>query len=154
MPRASRTALLPAVLPAVLAVLLTGCSAGIDADTAAPAPSQVTSSAATTTAPTDAPIDAPTDAASPTPTGTVIDVTYAGGELTGVDPRVDVPLGEQVVLTVSSDVAEQIHVHGYDLYVDIPAGGTGEVDFTADIPGAYEVELHEAGRPVFQLRVA
>lgn len=134
------------VVPAVLAVLLTGCSAGSDPDTAAPsaAPSPTTSSSAPTTA----------AAPSPTPTGTVVEVTYAGGELTGVEPRVEVPLGEQVVLRVSSDVVEEIHVHGYDLYVDIPAGGTGEVVFTADIPGAYEIELHAAGRPIFQLRVA
>ncbi len=145
MPRSSRTA----VLPVLLVVLLTGCSAGSDTDTAAPAAPSPASSATTT--PTSAP---PTEAPAPAPTGTVIDVTYAGGELTGVDPRVEVPLGEPVVLRVSSDVAEEIHVHGYDLYVDIPAGGTGEVAFTADLPGAYEVELHEAGRPIFQLRAS
>lgn len=132
------------VVTAALA-LLTGCSAGSDPETAAPPPAP--SPAASSEAP------APTAAPSPAPTGTVIEVTYAGGELTGVDPRVEVPLGEQVVLRVTSDVVEEIHVHGYDLYVDIPAGGTGEVEFTADLPGAYEVELHEAGRPIFQLRV-
>ncbi len=84
----------------------------------------------------------------------MIEVTYSAGELTGVEPRVEVPLGEQVVIRVTSDVVEEIHVHGYDLYVDLPAGGTGEVAFSADLPGAYEVELHEAGRPIFQLRVA
>ena len=133
-------------MPAVLTVLLTGCSAGSDPDTAAPAaaPSPATSSAAP---------DA-TGAPSPTPTGTVIEVTYAAGELTGVEPRVEVPLGQQVVLRVTSDVVEEIHVHGYDLYADIPAGGTGEVKFTADIAGGYEVELHEVGRPIFQLRVS
>ena len=137
-------------LPVALAVLLTGCSAGSDPDTAAPAAAP---SPAASSAPSSAP-PAATVAPSPTPTGTVIEVTYAAGELTGVEPRVEVPLGQQVVLRVTSDVVEEIHVHGYDLYVDIPAGGTGEVTFSADIPGAYEVELHEVGRPIFQLRVA
>ena len=134
------------VAPAALAVLLTGCSAGSDPDAAVPAPAP---SPATSSAGPDA-----TAAPSPTPTGTVIEVTYAAGELTGVEPRVEVPLGQQVVLRVTSDVVEEIHVHGYDLYVDIPAGGTGEVEFTADLAGGYEVELHEIGRPIFQLRVS
>lgn len=138
-------------VPAVLAVLLTGCSSGSDPDPDTAGPAVAPTPAASSAAPTVVP---PSPSPAATPTGTVIEVTYAAGELTGVEPRVDVPLGEQVVLRVTSDVAEEIHVHGYDLYADIPAGGTGEVAFTADIPGAYEIELHEIGRPVFQLRVA
>ena len=63
-------------------------------------------------------------------------------------------LGEQVVLRFTSDVVEEIHVHGYDLYTDLVPGQPAEISFTADIPGSFEVELHEAGRPLFQLRVA
>lgn len=136
-------------MPRLLAVsaavlLLAGCSAGSDpADTAVPAPAS--------------PVPALTSAApapSPTPTATVIEVTYAGGEVSGVDQRVAVKLGEQVVLRFTSDVTEEIHVHGYDLYADLAPGQPAEIAFKADLPGAYEVELHEAGRPLFQLRVA
>jgi heme/copper-type cytochrome/quinol oxidase subunit 2 len=49
---------------------------------------------------------------------------------------------------------EEIHVHGYDLYADLVPGQTAQLAFTADLPGSYEVELHKAGRPLFQLRVA
>lgn len=151
----------PAVRP-VLALLalataltaltaLTACSAGTDPDAAAPpAPPPATEP---TTEPTAEPSATTPAAPDPAPAATVIEVTYADGQLTGVDPRVEVARGEQVVLRVTSDVAEEVHVHGYDLYIDIPAGGTGEAAFTADIPGAYEVELHEVGRPIFQLRV-
>ena len=129
------------LLTAAALVLTAGCSAGTDEDTAAPA--------------TPAPAPAPASAEpSPSPTARVIEATYRGGEVTGVEPRVPVQLGEEIVLRVTSDVAEQIHVHGYDLYADIPAGGTGEVSFTADLAGSWEVELHEAGRPLFQLRVS
>ena len=129
------------LVPVAVAALLTGCSAGTEADDP-------------TVAVPPTPAASPQTTQSATPDGTVIDVTYAGGEVTGVDPRVEVPLGEQVLLRVTSDVAEQIHVHGYDLYVDLVPGTPGEVAFTADKPGAYAVELHEAGRPLFQLRVA
>lgn len=135
------------ILPAALAILVTGCSAGSDPDTAAPSP-------AGSSSPAEPAPSSVTPTTAPAPSGTVIEVTYSAGELTGVEPRVEVPLGEQVVIRVTSDVVEEIHVHGYDLYVDLPAGGTGEVAFSADLPGAYEVELHEAGRPIFQLRVA
>lgn len=123
--------------PAALLVLLAGCSTGSDPGVAAP--------------PTRS---APTTSSTSTPTATVIEATYAGGKVTTASPRVELSLGEEVVLRVTSDVDEEIHVHGYDLYEDIPAGGTGEVSFTADLPGAYEVELQQAGRPLVQLRVA
>lgn len=129
--------------PLLALVLLSGCSTGTD-DTAAPAPTSAPTAAATSATP----------AASPSPTGTVVEVTYAGGEVTGVESRVSVKLGEKVVLRFTSDVAEEIHVHGYDLYTDLAPGAPAEIAFTADIPGSFEVELHEAGRPLYQLRVA
>ena len=129
--------------PLLIAVLLTGCSSGTD-ETADPTPSAAASPSAVATG----------AAPSPSPSGTVVEVTYAGGEVSGVDPRVNVTLGEPVVLRFTSDVVEEIHVHGYDLYTDLAPGTPAEISFTADIPGSFEVELHEAGRPLFQLRVA
>lgn len=134
------------VVPVALIAVLSGCSAGADPDTAAPAPAPAPPSASASAEPTAAP--------SPTPTGTVIEVGYTGGEVTGVGPRVEVPLGETVVFRMTSDVVEQVHIHGYDLYVDLPVGGIGEVEFTADIPGSFELELHGSGQPITQLRVA
>jgi hypothetical protein len=131
------------VAPVAMLVLLTGCSAGSDEPDAA-APSSPAASPAASAPP----------APSPTAAGTVVEVTYSGGQVTGVEPRVPVTLGEQVTLRFTSDVVEEIHVHGYDLYADLVPGQTEEIVFTADIAGSFEVELHEAGRPLFQLRVA
>ena len=128
-------------VPAVALALLTGCSAGTaeeGPDVAAP-PSTGGS---------------PSAEASPSPTAKVIEVTYAGGEVTGVEQRIPVELGEKLVLRFTSDVTEEIHVHGYDLYADLVPGTPAEITFVADIPGSFEVELHEAGRPLYQLRVA
>ena len=127
------------------ALLLTGCSAGTEpagpSDVAAPPVASDIPSPATT-------------AASPKPAPRTIDVTFSGGRITGVEPRVPVTLGEQVVLRVTSDVVEEIHVHGYDLYADLVPGQPAQVAFVADLSGSYEVELHKAGRPLFQLRVS
>lgn len=130
--------------PLLALTLLAGCSTGTD-DTADPAPTSAAPGAVATSA-------AP--APSPSPSGTVVEVDYSGGEVSGVEARVPVKLGERVVLRFTSDVVEEIHVHGYDLYTDLAPGVPAEIAFVADIPGSFEVELHEAGRPLFQLRVA
>ncbi|MBC7373896.1 MAG: hypothetical protein H7323_07895 [Frankiales bacterium] len=88
------------------------------------------------------------------PTPRVIAVAVAGGMVTGVDSRVAARLGEQLVVRVTSDVADEVHVHGYDLRADVAAGGTVEIPLTAAIPGGFEVELEGSGQTLFQLRVS
>lgn len=83
----------------------------------------------------------------------VIEVTVAGGEVQGVGSAVDVEQGREVRLVVTADVADEVHVHGYDLFVAVAPGSPATVDFTADIPGAFEVELEERGLRLFELRV-
>lgn len=61
--------------------------------------------------------------------------------------------GETVRFRVRSPAAEEIHVHGYDRYVDVPAGKTVNVSFKADITGIFEVELHGSGEAIAQLKV-
>ena len=143
-----------AAVPVLLVALLSGCSAGV-----AEAVGSSTSSAPATPAPTSSapasatPAPAQTTTA-PTPQVRTIDVRYAGGQVTGTSGREEVRLGEQVVLRVSSDVAEEVHVHGYDLEQAVPAGGSADIPVTASIPGVFEVELHESGKVLYQLRVA
>jgi hypothetical protein len=153
-----------AAAPVLLAVLLSGCAAGVDepgtgnAAAASSEPSSAAASPTTTatasTAPSTAAPAAPSPTAPPAPQVRTIDVGYAGGQVTGTSGREQVRLGEQVVLRVSSDVPEQVHVHGYDLEVDVPAGGSADIPVTASIPGVFEVELHESGKVLYQLRVA
>lgn len=61
--------------------------------------------------------------------------------------------GERARFRVRSPQPEEIHVHGYDIYRDIPAGETVTVSFPADITGIFEIELHNAGEPIAELRV-
>lgn len=122
------------------AVLLGGCAAGTE-DEASPAASP-------------SPSAAPSPAVSSTPFVRTVQVRFAGGAVTGTTGREQVGLGESVVLRIASDVAEQVHVYGYDVEADIPAGGSADVPLTASIPGVFEVELHESGKVLFQLRVS
>ncbi len=137
-----------AVAPLAAVLLLSACSAGEEDDPtiSAPAPSAAASSAA---APSVA-----ASAAAPSPSIRTIAVTVAGGAVTGTSGREQVALGESLVIRVTSDVAEEVHVHGYDLKADVAAGGTAEIPLTASIPGGFEVELEGSGKTLFQLRVA
>jgi heme/copper-type cytochrome/quinol oxidase subunit 2 len=81
-----------------------------------------------------------------------IDVTVAGGEVQ-VSGEVSVPVGEEVVLRVTSDVADHVHVHGYDLMADVAPDAPAELTFVADVPGIFEVELETAGLLLLQLEV-
>lgn len=140
---------------------LAACSSG-EPDTVASKGSNDSTVAPTAPAPITAPLPSsavpstvPSMPASPTAAaGTVISVTYAGGRVSGVQTREAVALGSQVTIRVTSDIAAEVHLHGYDKMVDVPAGGTAEIPFTADIPGSFECELEGLGKLLFQLRVS
>ncbi|MGH3669585.1 MAG: hypothetical protein ACRDSH_02965, partial [Pseudonocardiaceae bacterium] len=82
-----------------------------------------------------------------------VDVKVQGGKVSGDTGRVTVPLGTPVVLSVSSDVADEIHVHGYDRKAPVPAGTTASVTFTANKPGVFDVELENSKLQLLQLQV-
>jgi hypothetical protein len=86
-------------------------------------------------------------------TACVIAVTVRGGQVSGETGRVTVPLGCPVTLSVTSDVADEIHLHGYDRKAETPAGGTASISFTATIPGVFEAELEQSKLQLVQLQV-
>lgn len=83
----------------------------------------------------------------------VIEVKVAGGEVNGVGSTVVVPVGERVAMEVASDIVDEVHVHGYDVLSPVSPSKTAQLSFVADLPGAWEVELENAGLLLFELRV-
>ena len=128
-----------------------GAGAGDAAGGATSAPS---TSAPATTASTSAGGGTTTTAAPAEPEVRVVALRYAGGEVVGGRSRVSVGKGERVRLEVTSDVAEEVHVHGYDLEVPVAAGSTTAIDLVGDLPGVWEVELHGTGDVLVELEVA
>lgn len=61
--------------------------------------------------------------------------------------------GDEVLLEVRSDIAEHVHVHGYDLFEDVPAGGKAKFKFDASIDGVFEIELEDSAVQIAQLTV-
>ncbi|HEX6145205.1 MAG TPA: hypothetical protein VF083_00415 [Acidimicrobiia bacterium] len=110
----------------------------------------VTSTVAAATSTTSAPTT--TAVVSTTSTTRAIDVTVSAGEVTGPD-RFGFDVGDQVSVWVLSDIDDEIHVHGYDRYFETVAGTPFEIDFAADVPGIFEVELESSHLPLFELEV-
>jgi hypothetical protein len=83
----------------------------------------------------------------------VIAVTVADGEITPKPGTVDVALNDLVTIEVTSDVAEEIHVHGYDKMVDLEPNKAASLTLEADIPGVFEVELEQSAKLLFEMEV-
>jgi hypothetical protein len=80
-------------------------------------------------------------------------IVVRGGKPVGGIKKLEYKKGEQVRFTVRSDVADEIHVHGYDLKKDVPAGGSVRFGFTAKIEGVFEIELEQRAEQIAELRV-
>ncbi len=60
---------------------------------------------------------------------------------------------DQIRFVVESDVADHVHLHGYDVFQDIAAGGKAEFDVPATIEGVFEVELEDRVVPLAEITV-
>ena len=83
----------------------------------------------------------------------VIEVAVVGDRVEN-GGRHEVAVGDTVALVITSDVDDEIHVHGYDLYADIGPAGPATVLVEATIPGVWEVELHDSGLLLVELAVS
>ena len=61
--------------------------------------------------------------------------------------------GENIRFVVESDVADHVHLHGYDVFQDVAAGGKAEFNVPATIEGVFEVELEDRVVPLAEITV-
>lgn len=146
-----RNTALVAVAVAVLAVgfvLVQGSDDGTSTSAERTTPTTPAAPNATTTpeATTPAPAAEPAEPEVPT-------LVFANGEARGGVKRLSFTKGDQVRFRVRSDVAEEIHVHGFDKMEEVPAGGTAAFAFTATFDGAYEVEMEGSGTQIATLEI-
>ena len=144
-----------AALVAVIIVLLTACGADDDAEPTTPSPSSPPGGSQSTTVTTagGTTTTAPATTVAPAPEVRSITVAFAGGAVAGGPAEVTVSSGERVHLEVTSDVEEEVHVHGFDLKQPVGPGVAAVFDFVADLPGIWEVELEGSGVPLLRLEV-
>jgi hypothetical protein len=83
----------------------------------------------------------------------VTQIKVQGGKPAGGVTKIEVNKGDQVRFAVSSDVSDEIHVHGYDFMKDVKAGGEVSFSFPAKIDGEFEIELESRGEQIANLVV-
>jgi hypothetical protein len=138
--------------PAVLTIATVLTVAACDGDDSSQATGATTTTATTTTT-----ISGSATSGEPTtttePATPAIEVRVAGGKVQGGVRREQVRRGDAVVLRVVADVADEVHLHGYDRSADVGPGKPAQISFTADIPGVFEVELEQRKQKLLELEV-
>lgn len=149
------------LLAAATVVALAACGADTDPGSGSGSTPSVTTP---TGSPGESPSDDPSGSASPTddpmetesPLPEKVRIKVKDGTVTGAPDRLPVAIGQTVLIVITSDVADEVHVHGIEetLLVSPGVKHTLELVVPADPgPGLYDVELHSSGLLLFQLEV-
>ncbi|MDP8930931.1 MAG: hypothetical protein M3O70_20755 [Actinomycetota bacterium] len=129
-------------LAAVAVSMTTAACGGATGDSVATKPQtpETVTSAAVTPAPT------------PT-TDEAVHIEVAGDQVKSGPSRIAAKVGEDVKIVVTSDVADTVHLHGYDVEVPVAPGQPATLTVSADIPGVFEIELEDGGLKIAELAV-
>ncbi len=101
-----------------------------------PGTTTLTSTTATSTSP-------PPPSPAPTVGPARVRVAVRDAQPVGGVRRVTVAKGRRVILVVTSDVADHVHLHGYDVMRDVAPGRPARIAFRATIVGTVEAELED-----------
>jgi len=80
-------------------------------------------------------------------------IEVVGGKPKGGVTELEFAKGDDIRFAVTSDSADEVHVHGYDVEGEVGPGDTAEFDFPADLEGVFEVELHHSGAQIAELTI-
>jgi plastocyanin len=123
----------------VITLALAGCGSGADEVGSASSSTSPTSSSSTSSTSSSS----TTTSSSPsTPAGRTIEITVTGRTIDPAPSTVRLGVGEKLTLTVTSDHHDELHIHGFDVAKELPAGVAQSVTLTGKDPGVYEVETH------------
>jgi hypothetical protein len=89
----------------------------------------------------------------PKPKPEVTTIVVKGGEPVGGVQELEYTRGDEVRFDVEADIAEEVHVHGYDVIEEVAPGEVARFDFPADIEGGFEVELEGSHTQIAELTV-
>jgi hypothetical protein len=124
-----------------LSLLISGCTSTSEPQASTSPPAVASTSASPDESPTSIPPSPPS--LNPDYTLT-INIRIANGKTIPSGEKIDVRVGQKVILNVTSDADDEIHAHiggpGYELQVE--AGTPAKGQFTIDSPGSFEVESH------------
>jgi hypothetical protein len=83
-----------------------------------------------------------------------VEVTIAKGQVTPVNATLQARVHQPITFWVTSDVADELHVHSVpDHEFEIAAAPNQTFQFSVDVPGNVDVELHHLDRTVATIQV-
>jgi FtsP/CotA-like multicopper oxidase with cupredoxin domain len=71
-------------------------------------------------------------------------IATKGGVLVGDAKTITVKKDDVVRIVITSDVPDEMHLHGYDIEEEAGPGKPARFEFTADVEGSFELESHAA----------
>ena len=138
----------------VLALVLVLAACGNpDATSTTTAASPTSTSEQSTTTLTTAGTTTPAPAATTTTAAALPLIKVEDGAKTSGLDIISVRVGETVRFEVEADIADEVHVHGYDLSFDTIPDEAILVEFVADATGIFEVEIEGLGLPIVDIEV-
>jgi hypothetical protein len=88
------------------------------------------------------------------PAGLVVDISISGGNVTPSNGEFNAKVGQPIQLRVNSDAADELHVHSVpDHTFPVEPKPNQTFQFTVEVPGQVEVELHKMDRTVATIQV-
>ena len=116
-------------------------------------PTRQASQPATETSSQEPTTDTGAEEPAPAPKPEVTRIRVRNAEPVGGEAEVTVSKDDTIRLLVTSDLADEVHVHGYNLSKPVGPGKPARISFKADIEGIFEVELEERAVPIAKLEV-
>ncbi|MDQ2637943.1 MAG: hypothetical protein M3Y83_13805 [Actinomycetota bacterium] len=83
-----------------------------------------------------------------------LDISIEGGQVDPTNAQLQAKVGEPIVVRVNSDAPDELHVHSTPEHTfQIKPEPGQSFQFTVDVPGRVDVELHDAHKTVATIQV-
>ena len=84
----------------------------------------------------------------------LVDVTIKDGKVTPANEQLKAGVKEQIIIRINSDAADELHVHSTpDHTFKVEAKPMQSFQFTVDVPGKVDVELHKLNQIIATIQV-
>jgi plastocyanin len=85
--------------------------------------------------------------------GKTVEVTVTGSQVTPAPATVDLAVGETLTVVVTSDHADEVHAHGFEVEKEVEPNVPVTLELTGKEPGVYEIEMHDPALTLMQVAV-
>jgi hypothetical protein len=86
--------------------------------------------------------------------GLSVNITIAHGQVTPANATLQATVHQPITLHVTSDTTDELHVHSVpDHKFEVAATANQTFEFSVDVPGSVDVELHHLDRTVATIHV-